>query len=245
MLVRFGEIGSPRESHLICASESALVRFADRCRGDMNEIVTVIELTRRLKMLPARRQMVAIVGAPASGKSTLAKKLCAELCETAHPNRAVVVPMDGFHYDDAVLEARGHRPRKGAPHTFDVDGLRHLLLRLRQNQEAEVAYPLFDRSLELSRAGAAIVERDVEVILVEGNYLLLDAPPWCSLKGIFDVTILLDVSEPELRRRLGERWDSYGMAEVDILTKLDENDLPNGRIVRTGSVDADLIVREG
>ena len=211
----------------------------------MSEIVTVIELARRLRALPERRQLVGIVGAPASGKSTLAKKLCDQLCEAAHPNRAVVVPMDGFHYDDAILEARGHRPRKGAPHTFDVDGLRHLLLRLRQNQEAEVAYPLFDRDLELARAGAAIVERDVELVLVEGNYLLLDTPPWNSLRGIFDLTIMLDVSEPELRRRLGLRWDSYGMAEVDILTKLDENDLPNGRIVRTGSVDADLTVREG
>ena len=84
---------------------------------------------------------------------------------------AKVVPMDGFHYDDAVLEARGLRARKGAPDTFDVSGFTHLLNRLRV--EAEVAIPVFDRQMELSRAGAGIAllprlfgDRDTDLMLV-------------------------------------------------------------------------------
>ena len=46
--------------------------------------------------------------------------------------------MDGYHHDDAVLRARGLLARKGAPETFDVGGLAHMLDRLRRGDEAEV-----------------------------------------------------------------------------------------------------------
>ncbi len=84
-----------------------------------------------------RRRLVAITGAPGSWKSTIAKKLQAVV-----PNSAVV-PMDGFHLDNAVLDARGLRARKGAPQTFDVDGLEKLVLAL--GEKDTVSYPLFDR----------------------------------------------------------------------------------------------------
>ncbi|MFN3969896.1 MAG: hypothetical protein ACK4L4_00810 [Gemmobacter sp.] len=50
------------------------------------------------------RVLTAIAGPPGAGKSTLA----AALVTTLGPG-ARVVPMDGFHYDDAVLNARGLR----------------------------------------------------------------------------------------------------------------------------------------
>jgi hypothetical protein len=58
---------------------------------------------------PARR-IVAVAGTPGSGKSTFAERLQA-LVDGRVP--AQVLAMDGFHYDDLVLTARGHRPRKG------------------------------------------------------------------------------------------------------------------------------------
>ena len=193
------------------------------------------EFEARLKALPPGRRLVAIAGAPGSGKSTLAEALSEKL-----PN-AAVVPMDGFHYDDAVLEARGHRARKGAPHTFDVDGLRHLLSRLKDGK-AEVAIPRFDRDLEISRAGAAIVGPEHEVLLVEGNYLLLDQPPWDSLHPLFDLTAYIDVPEAELRRRLEARWEGYSMNAAEIEAKLEENDLPNGRVIAQHSIPPDFVI---
>jgi pantothenate kinase len=65
------------------------------------------------------RRIVVIVGAPGAGKSTFSEALQAALSERVN---CEVLPMDGFHFDDIVLNARGHRPRKGAPHTFDVGG---------------------------------------------------------------------------------------------------------------------------
>ena len=132
------------------------------------------------------RLIVGIAGAPGSGKSTLAERLRERI--EASGECVAIIPMDGFHFDDRVLTARGLLPRKGAPETFDVAGFRHLLMRLRA-REAEVAIPVFDRSIEISRAGAAIVPAETRILLVEGNYLLLDETPWSGLAGAFDMTV--------------------------------------------------------
>ena len=184
------------------------------------------------------RRIVAVVGAPGSGKSTLAERLAAALPDAA------VLPMDGYHYDDGLLDARGLRARKGAPDTFDVGGFSHMLQRLRRNEEDEIAVPVFDRDLEISRSGARMIGRAVTTLIVEGNYLLLAAPPWSHLHGLYDVTVSLDVPEAELRRRLVARWRGYGLPDEEIAAKVEGNDLPNGRVVRENSKPADFILSE-
>ena len=153
--------------------------------------------------------------------------------------------MDGYHYDDLHLVPAGLRPRKGAPHTFDVGGLFHTLGRMRARDEAEVAVPVFDRKIEIARAGARLIGAEVPVIVVEGNYLLLKQPPWDRLMPQFDVTVMVDVPEHVLRSRLRGRWDRLGLTESQISEKLEENDLPNGRVVRAESVAADYLIANG
>ncbi len=184
------------------------------------------------------RFIAALAGPPGSGKSTLAQAVLAELGPSAR-----VVPMDGFHYDDAILIARGQRARKGAPETFDVAGYRHLLSRLRA--EDEVAIPVFDRSLELSRGSADLVTADHRILVTEGNYLLLNETPWTDLSTFFDLTVMIDVPEPELDRRLLERWDFYGKTPAQARAWIDGNDMPNIRRVTQGSRPADITVRWG
>ena len=104
----------------------------------------------------SERSLTAIAGAPGSGKSTLAEAVVARLNEEA-PDSAAVLPMDGYHFDDRVLVSRGLRPRKGAPDTFDVAGFYHMLHRLKRNEEPEIAVPVFDRDLEIARAGARLI----------------------------------------------------------------------------------------
>lgn len=192
-----------------------------------------------LALSPARRVICAVAGAPASGKSTLAERLVERL-NAAEPGAAALLPMDGFHYDDLHLVPAGLRPRKGAPETFDVGGLRHMLKRLRANEEEAVAVPVFDREIEIARAGARLIPRSVRVIVAEGNWLLLNRPPWDSLAPLFDVTVMIDVAEDELRRRLQRRWERYRLSPDEIAWKLDGNDLPNGRLVRAESRPADF-----
>lgn len=185
------------------------------------------------------RMVVAVAGAPGSGKSTLADRLASHLNER-EPDGAAVLPMDGFHFDDAVLVARGLLSRKGSPETFDVAGLRHMLGRLRDNEEEEVAVPVFDRSREIARAAARLIPRAVRILIVEGNYLLLDRTPWSSLRPAFDLTVMIEVPDQVLRQRLSARWHGYGLSPEEIEAKLDQNDLPNGRLVYAASVAADV-----
>lgn len=185
------------------------------------------------------RFMVGIAGPPGSGKSTMGERLRDVL--SAQGESAIVVPMDGFHFDDAVLNARGHRPRKGAPFTFDVAGFEVLLKRIKA-REPDIAIPVFDRSMELSRAAADIVTDEAKFILVEGNYLLLNQSPWDRLKPLLDFTIFLDVPEAELERRLMQRWLDLDFAEERAKAWIASNDLPNIRTVRQGSAKADLTV---
>jgi pantothenate kinase len=184
-----------------------------------------------------KRVLVAIAGAPGAGKSTLAGALAEALAAGGHS--AVAVPMDGFHYDDAVLGRLGLASRKGAPETFDFAGLENLLSRLRRG-DADVAIPLFDRSMELARAAASIVPAGARFVIVEGNYLLLDEAPWSRLRPLFDFAVFLDVPREELERRLLQRWADHGRADGPAWVA--SNDMPNVDRVLARRRGPDLVV---
>jgi pantothenate kinase len=186
------------------------------------------------------RVIAAVAGPPGAGKSTLAEKLVEAL--NAHdPGSAAVLPMDGYHYDDMLLVPRGLRPRKGAPETFDAAGFAHMLKRLRQNAEPEIAVPVFDRSIEIARAGARMIPQSVRYIVAEGNYLLLNEGRWRELHPHYDLTVMINEPEAVLRARLEDRWKELSLE--DRAWKLDGNDLPNGRRVLNDSIEADYVVR--
>lgn len=150
----------------------------------MDETIDAAGLLEVLRRRPREsRTIVAIAGAPGSGKSTLAEALVDGL-NARDPGRAALLPMDGFHFDDRVLDALGRRARKGAPDTFDVGGLDHALARLGARDEAFVAVPVFDRGIEIARAGARLIPAETPVIVAEGNYLLLAEPPGTASPGI-------------------------------------------------------------
>ena len=187
-------------------------------------------LAERCRALPGERVLVAVVGPPASGKSTLAEGAVRLMGE-----EAALVPMDGFHLDDAVLRAKGLLERKGAPQTFDLGGLSRTLAAIRAG--GEVFVPVFDRAREEAIAAKGVVPEAARVVVVEGNWLLLDRPGWRDL-GPWDLTVRLDVPEAELRARLEARW--AGLDPEARRAKIEGNDLPNARLVREGSRPADL-----
>jgi pantothenate kinase len=126
-------------------------------------------LIRQIEMRGNERLIVGIAGSPGSGKSTIAGHLEVSL-NANQPGFAAILPLDGFHFDDILLEKLDRRARKGAPDTFDVGGFGHLLMRLRNNTEDSVAVPVFDREIEIARGGAQLIPRDVSVIIVEVTF---------------------------------------------------------------------------
>jgi pantothenate kinase len=110
-----------------------------------------------------------------------------------------------------------------------------MLRRLRANDEAEVAVPVFDRKLEIARAGARLIPKSVRHLIVEGNYLLLDRPPWTNLQPLFDTTVSIAVDLEELEARLLRRWQELGLPAAEVLAKVHDNDLVNARLVIAAS----------
>ncbi|WP_374425571.1 AAA family ATPase [Paracoccus sp. (in: a-proteobacteria)] len=192
------------------------------------------EIRDRIAALGPGRRVIAVAGAPGSGKSTLAARLVEAL------ENAALVPMDGFHLDDRLLEEDGLLSRKGAPETFDAAGCVALVARLRAG--GEVIHPVFDRSRELAIAGAGRVPAGTRLVVVEGNYLLLDRAPWRDLAGLWDLSVMLEVPMGELRRRLTARWQALGKDPARIEAHL-HNDLANAETVLRQSLPADLVVR--
>ncbi len=199
------------------------------------------DLAERIAALPERpgRRLVAVAGAPGAGKSTLAAALTEALCRRG--DAAVLMPMDGFHLDDRLLEPRGLLPRKGAPETFDFGGLLAALRRIREGES--VVLPVFDRSREIAIAGAAEIAPETRIVVVEGNYLCLDEAPWRALAAFWDFSVFLDVPMEELERRLVARWLAHGFDPAAAEAKARENDLANAERVRRGLGRVDLSIR--
>ncbi|APX10357.1 hypothetical protein [Tateyamaria omphalii] len=184
------------------------------------------------------RRLVAVVGPPASGKSTLAQGLAARFTDSGEA--AAVVPMDGFHLDDRLLDIDGTQARKGAPHTFDADGFVRLIDALQSTDP--VVFPLFDRAREIAIAGAGRVDATCRTVLVEGNYLLHTQPPWSTLHDLWTFSIALHPPMNLLTERLRTRWADHG--KPDAQTWIDNNDVPNITTVLTQSAPADITLSE-
>lgn len=194
------------------------------------------ELCERIGHVPVHsgRRIIAIAGAPASGKSTLAETLSAQI------PRAAVVPMDGFHRDNDDLRRHGLLARKGAPQTFDANGFLYFINTLRD--KGDLMYPTFDRSNDCVVPRGAVLGADIETVLVEGNYLLLDHSVWRDLRPHWDLTVMAEVPLDVLRDRLVERWVTHGYDATAARLRANENDIPNARLVIEQSTAADVTV---
>ena len=198
----------------------------------------LISITERIDNDDKSRYFIALSGPPASGKSTISQKLANDL--SAKEYNSSILQMDGFHYDDVILKEKKLLLKKGAPETFDVMGLINFVSRLQK--EDDVVIPIFDRSLELSRSSAVIISKNTKVIIVEGNYILLNSYPWCELHKFFNTTVMINCEKKILEKRLIERWENFNLPKEEIDEKVYKNDLPNGVNVLKNSIKADYIL---
>jgi pantothenate kinase len=195
-------------------------------------------LVERARALAADgRAVLGICGAPGAGKSTLA----AGLAEALGPV-AVVVPMDGFHLHDDELARLGRADRKGAPDTFDVAGYVAVLRRIRTETTTTVFAPAFDRSRELSVAGAIAVRPEHRLVLTEGNYLLYDDGGWADVLPLLDEAWYVEGDEEVRLRRLVQRHVAHGRPPGVARRWATVSDQANAALVARTRPAADLLV---
>lgn len=187
------------------------------------------------------RRILGIAGPPGAGKSTLAARIAGAL----GPERAVVVPMDGFHLAQAELGRLGRADRKGAPDTFDAAGYVWLLRRLRAPEGATVYAPAFDRSLEEPIAGSIPVGPAVPLVITEGNYLLHDAADWAPVRSLLDEAWYLDPDDALRVDRLVARHVRHGKDAALARAWVARSDEVNAGLVALGRHRADLVVDPG
>ena len=204
----------------------------------MNKLTTTDALVRevRKRAIEHERILVAVAGPPGSGKSTLAENLAERLGPSA-----AVLPMDGFHLDNSTLRQMDLFDRKGAPETFDASGFVALVRELRSNKD--LFYPTFDREADSTVPRGGQIGKQTNVVVVEGNYLLLDNPPWSELADLFDLTVSIDVDRDVLESRLIKRWLDHGLSEADAEARALSNDMRNVEFVTNNSRASDFVIQ--
>ena len=183
------------------------------------------------------RVLIAIAGAPGSGKSTFAEHLSGYLGK-----KASVIPMDGFHLDNSVLEAKGLLSVKGAPQTFDCAGFAGLVSGMKEGTIEK--FPTFDRALDKVIPEGGQLSKEASILLFEGNYLLCDLPGWAGLADMWDAGIWLDVPIDILRTRLVRRWRDHGLSDREAIKRAEENDLKNARQVLAHALPARWVISQ-
>ncbi|MGK6308560.1 nucleoside/nucleotide kinase family protein [Variovorax sp. DT-64] len=198
------------------------------------------ELARLESLLAdGRRKLLGLVGAPGSGKSTLARAL-----EQALPGRAQVVPMDGFHLAQVELRRLGRAERKGAPDTFDSAGYVALLRRLHDQRADEIVYaPEFRREIEEPVAGAIAVLPGTQLVITEGNYLLLQEGAWGDVAPLLDEVWYVEVDDALRVERLVRRHQQFGRSFEEARAWVEQTDEPNARRIAATRERAHRVVR--
>jgi pantothenate kinase len=200
------------------------------------------EALARAQSLLARgtRCILGIAAPPGAGKSTLAEALAQALGAQAQ-----VVPMDGFHLANSELHRLGRAQRKGAADTFDATGYCHLLRRLRNPSPGETVYaPSYVRGMEEAVAGSIAVPDSTQLVITEGNYLLLDEGDWAKVRGLLDEAWYLEVDDALRNQRLLARHVQFGRSREDALAWIASTDTPNARRIAASRERANWVVGE-
>lgn len=214
--------------------------LAQYTRRAVDEIfLPLLQTLHALRQEKGRRILVMLAAPPGSGKSTLLSFL-----ESLSQGAIQVIGMDGFHRRQAYLvshytERDGKQipmvDIKGAPVTFDLELLTAAVKRVAAGETC--GWPVYDRMLHNPVEDAVRVDGDI--VLLEGNYLLLDEDGWRELSGYADYTVSIGADEALLRSRLIARRIKTGVDEAAATRFVDYSDMPNVRLCLEKTKPAD------
>nr|MCR5746364.1 nucleoside/nucleotide kinase family protein [Lachnospiraceae bacterium] len=194
----------------------------------------LLPLLKRIEGLYEKKQgriLVMLSAPPGAGKSTFVSFLRhLSLEQGMHPVTAI--GMDGFHrYQEELLKRKILRDGKeysmvevkGCPETFDLEKLLERVKKVAAGENC--TWPEYNRMTHNPMEDAIRIDGDI--ILLEGNYLLLDRPGWKEMKNFADLTISIRAEEKMLRDRLIDRKIKSGNSPEMAKQFVDFSDMYN------------------
>lgn len=203
-------------------------------RGTAGALARIRDLLR----ISSERSLIGLVGKPGAGKSTLSAFLIQEL----NDSKLSVVPMDGYHLSNSILQSLGRDQRKGATDTFDVVGFASLLRRIKSDRSEDIYYPVFDRAIEESIAAQGVVTQETTVVIVEGNYLLHDQDGWQQIAPLLDEIWFIDIDDEARMQRLINRHVAFGKSPDSAEKWARGSDEVNAQIIAAGRDRAHAVI---
>ena len=213
---------------------------------EIDEIL--IPLLKELSVMQTRKKtglLVMLAAPPGAGKSTLASFLEYLAKEVIPDKKVQAIGMDGFHRRQEYLTSHTTDVSgkeilmvdiKGAPVTFDLDRLEDKIDEMMSG--IRCGWPVYNRLLHNPVEDAVFVDGDI--IILEGNYLLLDMDGWRELSVLADYTISIKADPEMLRKRLVERKISTGCSEEKAESFVDFSDMANVKLCLDKTKHADL-----
>ncbi|XP_071719827.1 putative uridine kinase C227.14 isoform X2 [Rutidosis leptorrhynchoides] len=201
--------------------------------------------------------IVGLAGPPGAGKTTIAsevakrlnkmwpQKSCSFDSQVGPPEIAVVLPMDGFHLYrhqlDSMEDPKEAHARRGAPWTFNPDLFLKCLKTLRE--QGSVYAPSFDHGVGDPIEDDIFVNVQHKVVIVEGNYILLEEGTWKDISSMLDEKWFVDVDIDVAMERVLKRHISTGNTPDIAKQRIEYNDKPNAELVFKSKKNADLIIK--
>ena len=219
--------------------------YSDKAVGEI--FLPLLQKLTDLHEKKGGRILAMLAAPPGAGKSTLLSFL-SRLAQERNIPAVQTAGIDGFHRRQEYLLThfvqRGGKQVsmveiKGAPVTFDLDRLTAGIRKIASG--VNCPWPVYDRLLHNPVEDA--VRIDGSIVLLEGNYLLLDEDGWRDLSSCADYTVSVTADENLLRARLIDRRIKTGVERDAAVRFVDFSDMPNVRLCLEKSKPADLRLR--
>lgn len=202
-------------------------------------LMPFIERMQTIYRQKKRRIFVYLVAPPACGKSTLAAYLCLLSKQMGYDN-VQCIGMDGFHYPNEYLDyhfvAGGLlRDFKGCPQSFDIKKLTRYI---QETKDHDCTWPQYDRSIHNPKEHAVLIDRDI--VIIEGNYLLIDMEQWRDLRAYCDLSMFIEADIDLLKKRLLQRKCMGGATLQEAQAFYANSEQKNIHLVVAHTMDADV-----
>ncbi|SER65459.1 Panthothenate kinase [Pedococcus cremeus] len=219
---------------------------SDDALHQVPDVGLLLDRLERLREAHDRRVVLGVAGSPGAGKTSLVLAvLAAAARRPALAGRLAHVPMDGFHLTNAELDRLGRRDRKGAPDTFDAPAYAAVLAAVRDPARPVVTAPSFDHAVGEPVPDALVVPASADIVLTEGNYLLLDEGPWRAVRALLDEVWFCGLGDDVRRERLVARHVEAGRDAEDAAEWVHRSDEANARLVAPTGGQADVLLVDG